>query len=541
MEPDLNMEVEPDDSRHEVKEKCCFCSYVGNKAELCNHVANYCEILEYENEIRAFSGSDALGETISLDKYEDTAEDALCLKEHAEGEIESVGEENIEIENGLIVEVKDVAPNEQCAKDVTFGDNATMSVPLDLEPKLHHDEMRSTEVKEAPKVEIEPDEVNHEGKKIMVEEDDQPLDAQAKIAELSLAVDVEYMDEHNDTAEKEDFKRFSQWTGSMWLRLNIVQKKMAHLIGSRARDFNAKIVKVIQNLIEKETDINVEMIPKVSEVEQKPHQEEAKFIDTKNSKVIEHEDVLLLDVELIDSYKTKDKTESTDVVADEENKREELETRASPKLERVLDPKHTSVEEAEGYRQRDLDYAKENVKILKKRQLVEKVEELKLVDNCNELDAHLMSSVDEDANCKGKNKVGKEETESKVKNCLVKKTEAVRLKPFLYSPEGLLRLIRLDLGVSVEHETSGTFDSVEGRIFHNIQNEKLHDPPSKKCNANLTEEENGRVQRVIPDMGEESNPVDDGKEVDVRKYDEKKKVMGMSDVHIVTDYVYQWT
>ena len=36
---------EPDLEIFEVKEKCCFCPYIGNKTDLCFHIANARDIL----------------------------------------------------------------------------------------------------------------------------------------------------------------------------------------------------------------------------------------------------------------------------------------------------------------------------------------------------------------------------------------------------------------------------------------------------------------------------------------------------------------
>ena len=47
MELDLDTKA---DNHPKVKEKCCFCAYIGSKADLCEHIANDCEILSYEKE-----------------------------------------------------------------------------------------------------------------------------------------------------------------------------------------------------------------------------------------------------------------------------------------------------------------------------------------------------------------------------------------------------------------------------------------------------------------------------------------------------------
>ena len=73
-------------SPHEGKEKCCFCSYVGNKGDLCDHIANVCEILGYGKEIDVCS---------EVDNDIDTLEEVKSFDEHItnEDEEEAVAED----------------------------------------------------------------------------------------------------------------------------------------------------------------------------------------------------------------------------------------------------------------------------------------------------------------------------------------------------------------------------------------------------------------------------------------------------------------
>ena len=118
------------------------------------------------------------------------------------------------------------------------------------------------------------------------------------------------------------------------------------------------------------------------------------------------------------------------------------------------------------------------------------------------------------------------------------------LKGFHYSPEGLVRLIKLDLGITDEHEFCPELNTVEERISYNIAAEEQFDPPSKMMFTSPIEERKKEEMRRDPrDVTEVQETVTKVKARQVyfeceSKYDqakEKKKVMGMCDSHIVTD------
>ena len=123
---------------------------------------------------------------------------------------------------------------------------------------------------------------------------------------------------------------------------------------------------------------------------------------------------------------------------------------------------------------------------------------------------------------------------------------AVEVKPFTYSEEGLLRLIRLDLGILDEQEWDEDFDTIELRIMHNILLEEPFAPPRKNSYFNFIEERKEEeiegAGRADPEIEEFLSEVESKKvDEDDREYgkgEERKKVMGMSDVHIVSYYVY---
>ena len=73
-EPELDIHIY---SLHEVKEKCCFCPYEGNKGELCFHIANDCEIVGYEKPSDMNTCKEIKEE--SLDKY--SSEEVVILDE----------------------------------------------------------------------------------------------------------------------------------------------------------------------------------------------------------------------------------------------------------------------------------------------------------------------------------------------------------------------------------------------------------------------------------------------------------------------------
>ena len=141
--------------------------------------------------------------------------------------------------------------------------------------------------------------------------------------------------------------------------------------------------------------------------------------------------------------------------------------------------------------------------------------------------------VNEDASCKHVKKVRHEEPhEAQVDNCMAKKTL------FTHSHEGLLRLIKLDLGIFYEKEPEANFKTVDERIVYNIESEELFDPPSKKMYSNIgsmncgEEKEMGSKRRKTTGVKKD----DDDREYD--EGDERKKVMGMLDIHLVSAYVY---
>ena len=159
--------------------------------------------------------------------------------------------------------------------------------------------------------------------------------------------------------------------------------------------------------------------------------------------------------------------------------------------------------------------------------------------------------------CRRKMKPSKTKHEHKVRHedlDIQANNEFVVMEPevedFHYSPEGLVRLIKLDLGINDEHEFCLELNTVEERTSYNIRAEEQFDPPSKKMFSSSIEErkkeEMGRDPRDVTEVQEISTKMK-ARQKDfecVRKYEqaeEKKKVMGMSDSHIVTDYVYQLT
>ena len=91
----------------------------------------------------------------------------------------------------------------------------------------------------------------------------------------------------------------------------------------------------------------------------------------------------------------------------------------------------------------------------------------------------------DNASCKGRVKHN-EEHESVVKTDSIKTADIEVVKPFFYSQEGLLRLIRLDLGILDGKEHIENSRTVEGRIDNNIKSEEPFDPPSKKFYRNIS-------------------------------------------------------
>jgi hypothetical protein len=188
----------------------------------------------------------------------------------------------------------------------------------------------------------------------------------------------------------------------------------------------------------------------------------------------------------------------------------------------------------------------------------------------------------DNATCKGKVKVGNEDRESGVKTESIKKTDIRDAKPFIYSQEGLLRLIRLDLGIIDGKEHIENSRTVEARIDNNIKSEELFDPPSKKLYRNITPDyvkvkhvdavkvlashkdeveyneawtilmiqDHTKLMRIfkrkmkemgIGSIGSEDRNTTVKKDDEDTKYgqeEERKKVMGMSDIHLVSVHVY---
>jgi hypothetical protein len=417
--------------------------------------------------------------------------------------------------------------------------------------------LQSSNVNDVLNVEMDPYRVAQVAWQIVSEEDEE-LDVSAKNVEFGFAMDVENGTERDDTVEEEvandsideEFRRISQWTGSMWSRLCGEKKKMVHLIKSKVRDLNAKIAQVIQDFIENEDNVSVESTSNIKMVELKGIEKSVEFI--------EHEDVKFSEVKSLDNHDA----ESTDV-----------EGALDPNLNLVL-----RIEEAE---QKAYNYANENaVEVIKKRRVV----------NGDELDVvYQISPVDEDANYEYESKfenyvVKKTDVESaneidvnsaneiddssaKETDENAKRTDVAEVKPF-HSKEGLLRLIRLDLGIPDEMELDINYKTTDERIYYNIKSEELFDPPSKKLQTNVplnsfkdVGEDKGlarserriqmptsavsvlmkRVVRKEKEMGSEYRIATENKDDEEREYvegEERKKVMGMSDIHLVSAYVY---
>ena len=183
----------------------------------------------------------------------------------------------------------------------------------------------------------------------------------------------------------------------------------------------------------------------------------------------------------------------------------------------------------------------------------------------------------DNATCKGRVKRN-EEHESVVKTDSIKTADIEVVKPFFYSQEGLLRLIRLDLGILDDKEHVKNSRTVEA-IDNNIKSEELFDPPSKKLHRNFspdsdsarhadtdkvlashkdevdhTEEWNmsnnlsmiqadtkpRMLKRKKKEMGIGSYGSEYGKTIETKcgQEEERKKVMGMSDIHLVSVDVY---
>jgi hypothetical protein len=294
--------------------------------------------------------------------------------------------------------------------------------------------------------------------------------------------------------------------------------------------------------------------------------------------------------------------ESTDVEAENANANEELKSRPSY-TKRVLDPNLTSVLKTEDTglkRLKAVNYANENAG-----KVIKKDEESKLDNNNGDERDVVYYPVDEDANyeCEFQKKVGNRvrngEPASKVTNYVVKKTyvesakktdvksaneiedasaketgenaeeiHVAEVKPFTHSQEGLLRLIRLDLGILEEKELDANCKTVDERIDHNIKSEKPFDPQSKKLHTNIhldnvkdvgTDQVLARPGKRIQtptslvsvfmkrgdrkekEMGSEyRNTIEnkDDEEIEYGEGEERKKVMGMSDIHLVSVHVY---
>ena len=152
----------------------------------------------------------------------------------------------------------------------------------------------------------------------------------------------------------------------------------------------------------------------------------------------------------------------------------------------------------------------------------------------------------------------------------VKETGIAVVKPFTYSEEGLLRLIRLDLGILIEKELDTNCKTVGNSLDYNIKSEEMFDPPSKKLQTYIpidcakvkgvdTEKvlaspgrriqtpksadsafmkRFSRKEKEMESVYRKTTEKRDDEEREYVEGEERKKVMGMSDIHLVSVYVY---
>ena len=284
---------------------------------------------------------------------------------------------------------------------------------------------------------------------------------------------------------------------------------MTPLIESKVKDLEAKVAKLVQNLFESEADVAAELNnTEVGKVEHR-HIIEG---DSYASRITKLSSIALVE----NSMKVDEPTE-----VDAEDKSTIEENNNGEEIRFVDD---------------DINFEYESSKkvgeaVVKMKKFVVKKADVASVSetnyNAKEFGHEIAKEIHEESALK---------IDYDVK-------ETVELKPFTYSQEGLVRLIKLDLGIFDEHEDVAVFDTVELRTRHNIETEERLDPPSKNIVLKKEKkEEMEGVGRAESEIEEYSCKVDDKKvDVDVREYSEeekRKKVMGMSDIHLVSASVY---
>ena len=579
-----NRKSESDLEIYEVKEKCCFCPYFGTKADLCEHIANDCEILSYEKR--------DLATDVGFGGQED-AEGVLDLDEH------NFSEES----TGIISEV--------------------------LKDKFDVD-MENIDV-DALDVEMEPDDVGQFVGKVdatAAEEKGENL-VFDKNVEFASSIDFKNKTKSRDSDKQvragldEERGEFLQFARSLWSRLN--GDKMAVLIETKVVDICTRISTTLKDVIKHRVDetaedkchvdkksvtkadeVKAKLIPKLLYTELDEGFVEEVFDNSEEPEVfnkeLAEEDSEVLEIAEEKSYVKP--AGAKDVDFENKNAKNNLETKSNKTRQSFLILKHwmeiwcvhamktllmvteddnTSLDQVHlnsdvnGNESKVSDSEPEinvnldqNIPEMLWLNSVPEVDENSddnpemLLDPNNieiMIDQTMPEDPDDDtviinedrrrrkaSKTKQEQKVGHAETENKV----AKETQVAGLKPFLYSAEGLIRLIKLDLGITEEHESGSDMNSIEERMACNIWAEEQHDPPSKRIPTNPTykeegkEEEMGRVPRVASEVQENTSEVEDRKEdfESERKHgqaEEKKKVMGMCDSHIVTDYVYHLT
>ena len=296
--------------------------------------------------------------------------------------------------------------------------------------------IQNSNVSKHPKVNLNLVEVNQVVEKLdaVVSEELQDVDACNIEIYCVASRGVENKVEGNDCVKQnadsesnikeEKFRTFSQWTQCMYSRLNGIKKKMAFLMETRVKDIYAKITEV-QDVIKNEVNLKFE---------DKYHREKT--------------DAAKSDVQQDDTDAKEVINNITNEVKLKEFDLDENENEGSKPEGIVTGKMITSIEENIRDRGGDGDN-----RTFKRKVEVGNAEHGRIAD--------VESAKEPDVES-------------------VKETGIAVVTPFTYSEEGLLRLIRLDLGILNEKELDTNCKTVGNSLDYNIKSEEMFEPPSKK-------------------------------------------------------------
>ena len=219
-------------------------------------------------------------EVKKLDEHKDFTEEDTSLGGHEEAEEEVpdfdehiLSEGSTGNEKEVLKDMEYEAPATLHTKEIVVaGEGSTEVAALQSEPKVNQKELKDTDDNDGLNVEMEPDEnvqVVGQLDAVVPEEHRELLDIVAQnMGFLSSVVGAVNNVESNDTVnhntasnlsdKEEEFRKFLQWTQSLWSRLNRAKKKMTCLIETKVRDLNAKSTEVLQDVVKNEANVNVE-------------------------------------------------------------------------------------------------------------------------------------------------------------------------------------------------------------------------------------------------------------------------------------------